>query len=301
MPESTRKVKSIENNWREVSVEHRFLILTLLPLLLCLLLPKLPSAAANMLFNVEGSGAMRHQSNSIPKSEKAIELAQANQAVYFTDDFDGSALKEHWEVLNEDKDAYIVEGGNLLIISSKPGSVGSENIVNMLRLKKPMPKGDWIMTAKLNVDYQTFGESLILGLYENSENYIVGDDYIWTNNIYSEAAVTVGAYKLSKGHLSKFSKNLSYIKNDEWPDKGPLVTWARSLAQPQYLRLEKKGRNYIVSAKLENGGWVELEKLTALQAEGNLIIGFTQNGENVGGESTIRIDWVKIETPELPT
>src|SRR5437870_13746403 len=74
---------------------------------------------------------------------------------FFFDDFDGNTLKEHWEVINTNRDKFIVENGYLTAVASKPGSVDEGNIINIFRLKKGMPQGDWAMTTKVKLDLQT--------------------------------------------------------------------------------------------------------------------------------------------------
>jgi len=71
-------------------------------------------------------------------------------------------------------------------------------------------------------------------------------------------------------------------------------------AQPILLRLEKKGHAYISSIKL-NGvkkpAWFSLGKLSLLRAKGGLSFGVYQ-ATKAEGETSIHVDWVKIEVPE---
>lgn len=215
----------------------------------------------------------------------------------FVDDFDGNKLKEHWEVLNPNPDKFIVERGGLMIIASLPGELEKENVENFFRLDKPLPEGDWVMTAKVKVDFQTQWEQFFLGLYENRDSYIIVQNTPGNQNpsgFWNPFRVEV--VKNTRGQLSRFSKEIfKEIKK-------PVVfsQAMRDLPQPLLLRLRKEGRNYFAAAMLEGGEnpqWVELEKFTSLHQKGNLIIGFNQ-GRKVPGESTVTVDWVKIETPE---
>ena len=67
---------------------------------------------------------------------------------YFRDDFDGAELADHWEVLNSNPDTFIVEDGQLLIVSASPGSLGEDTVANLFRLNIALPKGDWVMSVK---------------------------------------------------------------------------------------------------------------------------------------------------------
>jgi len=72
------------------------------------------------------------------------------------------------------------------------------------------------------------------------------------------------------------------------------------MPQPVYVRLRKEGRRYFVAIKpveAFESKCVEMEKMTALRAAGNLAMGLYQASE-VTGESTVTIDWVKIQVME---
>ena len=84
-----------------------------------------------------------------------------------------SLLAEHWEVINPNPDGFIVENGNLLIVSSSQGKLTEENIENFFRLTKPLLKGDWVMTVKMDVDFPTQQERPFIGLYSDKDVYLV--------------------------------------------------------------------------------------------------------------------------------
>lgn len=218
---------------------------------------------------------------------------------YFFDDFEGSKLKEHWEVLNPNPDAFTVEKGALLIISSAAeGNLAKENIPNIFRLEKPLPPGDWVMTAKVRVDFQTTREKVFMGLYDSKDNYTVvqnthqRDD---GSSYYNPFRVEV--VKNARGQLIRFEKEI--FPRIKIADK-PFSEVMKHLPQPLLLRLRKEGHGYFAGAMLEGAEkpeWVELEKVTSLTHKGNLVIGLYQM-ERVPGESTVTVDWVKIETTE---
>ncbi len=219
---------------------------------------------------------------------------------YFFDDFQGNKLKEEWEVLNPNPDAITVEGGAVLIINATEGDLAKENIPNMLRLQKPLPPGDWVMTAKVKVDFQTSEEKVFLGLYASKDNYIV------VQNTHSSRdgwgyfiPFSVEVVKRARDQVVRFEKEL--FPRIKLKDK-PFAEVMQQLPQPLLLRLSKVGHSYIGGAMLEGAEkpqWVELEKVTSLNPSGNLAIGFYHRYRGyVTGESTVAVDWVKIETPE---
>ncbi len=249
------------------------------------------------------AGSTKGLKEAIAEVKKEIRVAQvkpkpkpkkAEPKKYFFDDFDGDELKQHWEVINPDPDAFIVEDGNLLVVSSTPADLAKENVPNLFRLTKSIPKGDWVMTAKFTIAYQTMQEKIVLGLYNNKKNYIVGG--IWAPEVWAQATqLNAEAVKASKGKITRFER--AAYKGRENPSYAEAV---KAIPQPILLRLRKHGRSYFVGVKLEgveDPKWQELEKLTSLRAKGNLVIGLYQ-AQKVGGETTMKVDWVKIETLE---
>lgn len=227
-----------------------------------------------------------------------IRLAQAESAPeetpekpawteYFFDDFDGDGLGKEWEVGNENPDHYIVEDGALLILSTDVGSLQAETLENLFRLKKALPKGDWLVTVKFKIDFATEVEKLSVGLYQDKDNWIAA-------NVYSQrhSNIALSVQKMANAKATTFSRWLVYRNKDWNADR------AKSLSQPQLLRIRKQGRSYLVSAKWgDQENWAELQKVTSLRAKGNLVLGLMQY-KAAPGETTLTIDSVKIEVPQ---
>ena len=220
----------------------------------------------------------------------APQVAQAGPI--FFDDFDGEALRDHWEVLNPNEDAYIVEDGELLLVAAGNRSLQKGDIENMLRLKSPMPKGNWVATIKFRAAYQTGVEAVYLALYDDTENFIAASEQAWS--YYSGvrgARVFLNGVKRKKGKESKFSKQV-------WGGADGIPFDSESSPNPFLLRITKKGRTYtssiLLDAKDGAGNWIDLESFTVLRQKGRLTIAAAQSGD-VEGETTAFIDWVKIE------
>jgi hypothetical protein len=257
-----------------------------------------------------GNGRYFHASSTkglkeaVAEVKKEVQVAQvkpkpkpkkAEPKKYFFDEFDGDELKDHWEVVNPDPDSFIIEDGNLLVVNSKPAVLSEENVPNLFRLAKSMPKGDWVMTAKFIIDFQTENEKIVLGLYNNKKNYImarISAPEMW-NYV---AQLNAEAVKASKGEITRFER-AAFNGGKNNPSYAEAV---KAIPQPILLRLRKQGRSYFAGVKLEGvekPKWQELEKLTSLRAKGNLALGLYQ-AKKVTGETTIKVDWVKIETLE---
>ena len=213
------------------------------------------------------------------------------KALFFEDNFDGDDLQDHWEIINLVPDYFIVENSGLLMIGATAGSLQQETASNLFVLAKDLPAGDWEMTAKVSIDFQTTYEQILLGLYDSPDSHIVTlvrCDYT--------AACFVESLKNSKGNVSQFSR--------EFWQKGQPGVYSeimKTLPQPLVLRLRKEGRSYyggVMAAGAEEAVWHELEKLTDLRGRGRLAIGVNQGWDGVKGETPVVFDWVKIETIE---
>ena len=58
------------------------------------------------------------------------------------EDFDGEDLNEVWVITSPNPDQFIVEDGNLLLITTRPGKRVKNTIPNVFQLDTKLPKGD---------------------------------------------------------------------------------------------------------------------------------------------------------------
>ena len=242
--------------------------------------------------------------NSLIEIKKeAVVVKEPEPEEYFFDDFDGEDLAEHWEVINPNPDSFIVEDGKLLIVSGTPGSMASETVENVFKLSEPLPTGDWTITAKFSGKYQTGVERVFIGIFDDRDNYLEISlrAIAAEKNGYYTATFDVAAVRRSKGNDKTTNRQLWKGGDITAPGyrPGPFSPGIKKFPQPVLLRLEKKKRSYIGSAMLEGAKkptWVALDTFTILRQKGKVAVGLYQAGA-VKGESTIRVDWVKIEVP----
>ena len=236
--------------------------------------------------------------------EKAIQkkpaMPKRRAKAYFFDDFNGEGLADHWKVENRDDDAHIAENGALTLVANTPGSLEKGTVTNLLRLNKPLPDGDWTMTMQVRTRIQTEYESMVFGLHQDKQNYVVATATFY-KYVY-RGICDIAAMKMVKGKKSVVGKTI-------YDNSGSTSTVAerfKSFPQPLLLRLEKRGRGYTVSygfeyedkkTKKKQLKWTSVGKLTSLRAKGQLVLGFHQR-EKVAGESSINVDWVRIDRNE---
>lgn len=251
---------------------------------------------------------------------KEIAVAEATPApepvIWFEDNFDGDDLADHWEVINPNPDAFIVEDGVLTVLTSGNASLGSDELENVFRLTKSMPEGDWTMTMRFLPEVATFREQYILALYRDKDNMLAGTT---GTSVYNSTYVWLVGSKVSKGKTTSFNTRVLVspggVGELDTAALHNITNWTVANEKAILMRIEKSGRNYIVSAKIEGDTtmkdgqeppWVKVQKLTSLRSPGDsLVMALTQKPfagntdyQIPGGEALIAIDWIKIEVPE---
>ena len=228
---------------------------------------------------------------------------QPTSKIWFEENFNGEGLSEIWRVDNENIDNYVVEDGKLLVVIPETGkstNSGAE-AENVFKLNKPMPKGDWTMTSRLMFTAQTHAEWLRFGLTDGIEASMLATYNLHTYN-YAMTTLNLRVDKLAKGKISAFSNEMLRLN-----DLRNITERSRVFGEKieaMQLRLQKKGRGYIVSGRLEgqsDKGWITLQRMSSIRAPGKeltLMFGNATNGYGPnGGEGIVEIDWVRVTTP----
>lgn len=238
-----------------------------------------------------------------PKAEPAPAPPPAPKEpqVVFRDDFDGEDLDPAWQVMNPNPDMYIVEEGELLSLTADPTETEDQIAANVFRLNDAPPKGDWTATAEINVDFQSDQDRVYFGLYDGKANYLLNILSASSGSCYSGGSyahhLTADVWKMASGKATNKKREIWQVPRCK--DNGKLSE-KLALGQPLLMRLEKKGRNYTFSAKMDGvdgSEYVVLDKMTLLRAKGTLAIGNYRNAK-APGENTLRVNWVQIETLE---
>ncbi|MEJ1996042.1 MAG: VWA domain-containing protein [Limibacillus sp.] len=242
-------------------------------------------------------------------------MTDAPMTEVFFDDFesDNGDVAAHWLVQNPDPEAYIVEAGELLMLSSQAQSLAEKQVSNLMLLDQPLPRGDWVITAQMTVEFQTGQEDAFIGVYDSGQDYMVGILRStvcghWSDRVCGQLV----GYKQSPRDTSSFSET---FWNEQFQVEGyDFGTRIAEYPNPLQVRLKKEGRTYTFGLRVpgyEEVGqepgkeaynkppytdWFDLEAFTVLRLKGQLALGFTQRKDQ-GGESVVLFDWVKIETP----
>ncbi len=235
----------------------------------------------------------------------------AGADVYFFDDFEGDDLSKDWDVMNPDPDSFIVENGRLTVLLSEVEKPSTETIPNIFRLLKPIPKGDWTLTARLEFVPQTMSEWLSIGVMKRDGNGLMATLQMWTSEYARKTQLLVRADKTSR-RSSEFSQELISLRVQNNNEIIQRSEGFKKYFKAALLKLAKTGRQYTASLKFEPGtpgdpktivaaDWVNLPMLTSLRVPGDrftLLFRTTRTDNYLpkNTESLVNVDWVKIET-----
>jgi hypothetical protein len=228
--------------------------------------------------------------------------ASTESGVWFRDNFNGDRLGDHWLVQNEAADQYAVEDGKLLVIFPDTGksTVTGATAKNVLRLKKPMPKGDWTATARFVFTAQTQGEWLRFGVSDGVQSSLLGSYEMTTYN-WALTYANLRIDKMRKGKSSGFAQRIKTFKTRDVAARSKMFSEA---IKGMLLKLVKKGRSYTIYGKLEgpaNANWISLQKVASIKSPGKMLTLMFGNQTNgyapKNGEGLVEIDWVEVTTP----
>lgn len=220
---------------------------------------------------------------------------------YFRDDFDGTDLGEHWEIMNPDPDSFIVEDDKLLIVTDDFKGLANADFPNLFKLTKEMPEGDWEAEIAFTLEAPTALETVYLGSYSEPEKWVASrlsfkDDKYYGHKIYVEGLKHTGA---DTNSLHKILDNITCnVCRPDWQWNG---FYDKKIKDRKFvLKLRKIGRNYMAAGEINEPGMedykkVAVEGLKSLRPMDNLVLGFSHLNKS-NGESSIFVDYLKVST-----
>ncbi|WP_350334920.1 vWA domain-containing protein [Coralliovum pocilloporae] len=211
----------------------------------------------------------------------------------FLDEFEGEALGEHWVVINEDQDNYVVDNGELILVNSGRSGLREQNSKNIVQWQSKPPRGDWDMTMTGTFDMATGRDSGWVGLYEDKDNFIAA--HLWTNTGHC-SAVGVSIIKRVKGEESSFQANI-LGSGCGWGNasKADVNKLLGDLAEnPSAVTLSKRGRKYFANFKQDTFD-VSTEELTLIRSKGKPTLAMGQ-WDGRKGDTTGIVDRFEIKS-----
>jgi hypothetical protein len=243
-----------------------------------------------------GVDGLYHASRSPPSPEwhvaQAVQLATPPSPpakpphVFFADHFSGTQLSNEWEVVNGNPEHYVIDGGDLLIVARSVGGLGNDKSENILRLKKPLPDGNWVITVKLNVEIQTMHENFTFGVMDDSQTYLVARLHSVPGGCCAPNHLGLDVIKVAGSQTTAFDVSAAL---------------PAAAAQPISVRLKKDGYAYRAginfTGQVDNGGnptWAETGAVTSLHPPHMFALNAAQS-EQTTGETPFHIISVTIE------
>lgn len=99
----------------------------------------------------------------------------------FLDEFEGTALAAHWNRPHPDDAAFVLDGGEVLVLATGGGpEFVDEEPTNLLRLETAEPTGDYDLSVDFKLDAKTGYESVWLGVRSGPRDHVAASLYTWT-------------------------------------------------------------------------------------------------------------------------
>lgn len=224
--------------------------------------------------------------------------------IVFNDEFEGNDLSpDNWDMGNPNTDSYLVEKGSLLTLASAPGGFVNPDASNQLKLKPPLPEGDYTVTVKFRVKFATGAESLTIGLIDDQQNYIAAGMNAHYDR-YGPDWIEVEMSKLSKGQATGFKPQLFLAAGTGYETSESYAADMNAIGQPITLKLIKKDREFRASLNFEGqkddkgeAVWTTTDPVSSLRPPKQLMLTTGQTKADTGGESSFLIDSVTIDVP----
>jgi Ca-activated chloride channel homolog len=176
--------------------------------------------------------------------------APPHPKVVFADDFDGTALGEHWQVANEKPDGYVVENGELLASVTGEGGFRKGMTPNRFQLSQPLPAGDWDMVLDTKPTFATGRDSAWLGVYQDEKNFVAAH---LSSSMGHCSELVLSIVKRTNGEESLFNKRVAGSPTCGYGKEDVPAVVKKLGENGAKLVLSKRGRRYTASIELKAG------------------------------------------------
>lgn len=229
---------------------------------------------------------------------------------FFRDDFDGSELSEIWAVENPNPDAFVVEDGVLLMLSTTESGMAAQEPENLISYTGAMPDGDWDAQITFTGDYASVADRVHLGLRKDGTNFLSASYTAAHASGSGCNYTTLNLDKVSSGKADNIANGFRSSPGQHCRTTTEFEPWEKirldHQENPVTLTLSKRGRSYTTTVTQDgyndaDGNHVELttDQFTSLRSPGELV--FTvdrQNRFQVKGEVLMQIDSLVINSVE---
>lgn len=171
----------------------------------------------------------------------------------FRDDFQGDALARHWRAAAAGAELVQVADGALRFSTPGRGDAPTDSS-GRIRLKDPLPDGDWAVAANVRLSLGTGAELFDL-IVEDDRAHWIGLRIRSVPNKYSGHRLMLGIVESDQGRLRRREAPLVEIACNVCGAAWSWSGFSRQLVDERNLelRLEKRGSDFVASAQLGTG------------------------------------------------
>lgn len=229
-------------------------------------------------------------------------IAQENRISIWQEPFDGFGLSQDWSVERANPDEFVVEEGELLILSSTDNRFQNAEGRNVFIRNEELPSGDLDIVLKGRVEFQTGADALQFGLFKSPESNLFAtlSTSTWSNC----GQVTFSLTKTSGGESTVFDTQVLRACASEFPMYRDDLLGALS-NEGFELTIQRRGRSYsghltIPEMTNEDGSatvWTT-NKLTSLRSPGTPGLTLSKYDNDRNGELLAFIESMELFTVE---
>ena len=221
-------------------------------------------------------------------------LQQAS-AQGFADDFTGEELAKAWTVINPDRGKFRVRDGSLLVQVGKVAKSGDNALPNLFTIDTKLPDGNWIMSIRFSADFKTARESLVFGLWDSADKFVLADihsggdsDRGWQLN----AEIS----KRSGKSQAKFTQAVAQLRCNICRKDQTFGKFASTLAMPIDAQIRKSGKEYTLNVRMggDEGTWRKIATVISINPPVRPVM-FARQRAETKGQSAFRIDHFRID------
>lgn len=192
-----------------------------------------------------------------PSEDDFADMPTEPVKAFFEDRFDGTALKDHWQLVEPSGSLLSVQDDRLVAVA--PAEIMGfwrEKALNRLVLDHPLPKGDFDIKLDFKMLVQAGTDEAVVGLYDKAGSMIYASLFFETNGCGREPILYVTSAKgKDGGERSEFRLRLIdavnfnlYCEPGATEHEDVIASFAEKNAA---LVLQKRGRNYSARIDME--------------------------------------------------
>ncbi len=224
-------------------------------------------------------------------------VLQPATAQGFADGFEGEKLSEAWTIENPDQDGYRLEGGSLLIQANAvvtDAEIAGGSLTNLFTVDTDHPEGDWTMSVRFDADFQSVQESIVFGLLDSADKYVLADFHIGGDSNRGWA-FNAELRKQSGRSQARFSHAIARLRCNICGKERTFKRFTSTIEMPIDAQIVKTGREYALNLRMgDAGGWKRVATVVLINPPVRPVL-FARQRADTDGKSAFRIDHFRVD------